>query len=65
MAQRRQASFTAEIAFDADNAFHNFINTILGTEQPCVTLDESLAVQRILDGIYESQRTGHEVSLED
>ena len=60
-----QSPSVPELIYPHTSRFHNFINTILGTEQPCVTLDESLAVQRILDAIYESQRTGHEVSLED
>lgn len=60
-----QSPSVPELIYPHMSRFHNFINTILGTEQPCVTLDESLAVQRILDGIYESQRTGSEVSLKD
>ena len=53
------------VVYSHTSRFHNFINSILGTEEPCVTLEESLAVQRILDGIYESQRSGREVRLED
>ena len=41
----------------------NFVNAILGREDLLVTTEESLAVQRILDGIYESSETGHEVRL--
>lgn len=60
-----QSPAMPELIYSHTSRFHNFINSILGTEEPGVTLDEALAVQRILDGIYESQRTGREVSLED
>jgi predicted dehydrogenase len=42
---------------------HHFINVLLGHEEPVVHLSEALAVQRILDGIYESAATGREVLL--
>lgn len=60
-----QSPAVAELVYSHTSRFHNFINSILGTETPGVTLEESLAVQRILDGIYESQRTGREISLEE
>jgi predicted dehydrogenase len=47
------------------NRFHNFIGSILGTEEPCVTPAQALAVQRILDAIAESSRTGREVMLKN
>lgn len=31
---------------------HNFVNAIEGREELCVSIEQSLAVQRILDGIY-------------
>ena len=43
--------------------FHNFINHLLGQEELCVTTHQALTVQRILDGIAESNRTGKEVRL--
>ena len=46
------------------NRFHNFINAINGDEKPLVTLEQALTVQRILDGIYESCRTGREVRFD-
>jgi predicted dehydrogenase len=46
-----------------ESRFHNFIGTILGSEPACVTPAQSLAVQRILDAIYESSRLGREVML--
>jgi len=45
------------------NRFHNFIASILGDEEPCVTPAQALAVQRILDAIAESSRQGREVML--
>ncbi len=43
--------------------FHNFINHLRGEEELCVTTQQALVVQRILDGIAESSRTGKEVTL--
>lgn len=43
--------------------FANFINSILGTEEPCVTHEQAIAIQKILDAIQESSRTGKEVIL--
>lgn len=46
-----------------ENRFHNFIAAVLGTETLCVRPEQALAVQRILDAIYESSRSGREVML--
>jgi predicted dehydrogenase len=43
--------------------FHNFINHLRGTEELCVTTHQALVVQKILDAIAESSRTGREVRL--
>jgi predicted dehydrogenase len=43
--------------------FHNFINHLLGEEDLCVTTHQALVVQKILDAIAESNRTGREVLL--
>jgi predicted dehydrogenase len=43
--------------------FHNFINHLRGEEELCVTPHQALVVQKILDGIAESNRTGKEVRL--
>jgi predicted dehydrogenase len=51
------------LTYPHTNRFHNFIGAVLGSEELCVTPTQALAVQRILDGIYESSRTGREVSL--
>jgi len=53
----------APLAFPHQSRFHNFIGAILGTEALCVTPAQALAVQRILDAIYESSRLGREVVL--
>jgi predicted dehydrogenase len=46
-----------------ESRFHNFIAAIFGTEAACVTPVQALAVQRVLDAIYESSRLGREVML--
>ena len=43
--------------------FHNFINHLRGEEELCCTTQQALVVQKILDAIAESQRTGKEVRL--
>jgi predicted dehydrogenase len=43
--------------------FHNFINHLRGEEELCVTPHQALVVQKILDAIAESSRTGQEVRL--
>jgi predicted dehydrogenase len=43
--------------------FHNFINHLRGEEELCVTPQQALTVQKILDAIAESNRTGKEVRL--
>jgi len=45
------------------NRFSNFINAVQGSESLCVSPEQALAVQRILDAIYESSRLGREVML--
>ena len=53
----------AEVPFPHANRFHHFINVVLGREASCVTLDQALAVQRILDGIYASAASGREIVI--
>lgn len=43
--------------------FANFTNAIHGKEELCTTLEQALAVQSILDAIYESSATGHEARI--
>jgi predicted dehydrogenase len=43
--------------------FHNFINHLLGKEKLLVTPQQALAVQKILDAIAKSSKTGKEIRL--
>lgn len=45
------------------NRMVHFIDCLLGKEKPFVKSSESLAVQKILDAIYVSARTGREVRI--
>jgi len=51
------------LAYPHANRFHNFIAAVFGTESLCVTPEQALSVQRVLDAIYESSRLGREVML--
>ncbi len=53
----------AKVKFPHCDRFNNFVNAILGREQACVTIDQALAVQSILTGIYRSSAKGAEVDL--
>lgn len=53
----------AEVRFPHYDRFHNFINHLLGTEELCVTVEQALKVQRILDALAESSACGREVQL--
>jgi len=46
-----------------ENRLHHFVNCILDSKRPIVTLDESLKTQQILDAIYLSASSGKEVRL--
>lgn len=48
---------------DPDRMVH-FVDVVLGKAKPHVKIEESVAVQRILDGIYESAETGKEVRFD-
>ena len=50
------------LAYPHADRMHHFVNVILGREELCVTLDEALTVQRVLDAIYRSAATGREVA---
>ena len=51
------------LAYPHTSRFHHFVNVILGREEPCVSLDQAIAVQRVIDAIYTSSTTGREVVL--
>ena len=46
-----------------DNRMAHFVDVVLGRAKPFVTPEQSLVVQRILDAIYASARSGREVRL--
>jgi predicted dehydrogenase len=43
----------------------HFVDVVLGRDEPFVRLDESVAVQKILDALYRSAALGCEVSVEE
>jgi len=51
------------IAYPHCSRAEHFINVLLGTETPIINLDQALAVQKVLDGIYQSAATGKEIQL--
>jgi len=53
-----------KLRFPKCNRFCNWLDVILGEDELGVKPHEALAVQRILDGIYESSRSGREVRLD-
>lgn len=53
----------AQPALPHCDRFHNFINHLLGGEDLLVTAAQALAVQRILDAVAESCRSGKSVEL--
>ena len=50
-----------ELTYPHASRFHHFVNLILGREEACVTLEQALTVQRVLDAIYSSAASGREV----
>jgi len=52
---------TTELA--NDNRMAHFIDVVLGRARPFVRPEQSLVVQKVLDAIYTSARTGREVRL--
>ncbi|MEO6848327.1 MAG: Gfo/Idh/MocA family oxidoreductase [Chthoniobacterales bacterium] len=54
----------AALKYPHADRFHNFVNHLLGKEALCVTLEQALGVQRVLDAIAESSATGREVRLD-
>ncbi|TVR51209.1 MAG: gfo/Idh/MocA family oxidoreductase [Puniceicoccaceae bacterium] len=53
----------AKVAFPHGDRFSNFINHLRGEEDLCVSIEQALAVQKILDAIAESSATGKEVVI--
>lgn len=52
------------LAYPHADRMQHFVNVILGREELCVTLEQALSVQRVLDAIYRSASTGREVVLD-
>lgn len=52
-----------DMVYSHTSRFDNFINALLDEEEPCVTIEQALAVQSIIDAIYESAKTGKETRL--
>ncbi len=48
---------------NAPNRFTNWIDAILNREKLACTIEQALAVQKILDAIYESSDRGHSVAI--
>ncbi len=61
--QPSESAFTGPLTYPHCSRVQNFVHCIAGREQPMVTTQEALVVQRILDGIYQSGETGREVQL--
>jgi predicted dehydrogenase len=58
-----QHAHASPLPFPHCSRAHHFVNVLLGTEQPLVTIEQALTVQRILDAIYQSAESGREVIL--
>jgi predicted dehydrogenase len=58
-----QGASSPELPFPHCNRATHFINVLLGREAALVTVDQALAVQKILDAIYQSSACGREVMI--
>lgn len=54
---------TADLKYPHTSRMHHFIDVVLGREELCVTIEQAIAVQSIIDAIYKSSDTGQEVIL--
>jgi predicted dehydrogenase len=52
------------VAYPHCSRFVNFVRSLQGTEEPCVTGAQALTVQKIIDAAYQSAASGREVLLE-
>ncbi len=46
-----------------ENRQFNWLDAILGKDKPLCTLEQTLAVQKILDALYASSESGREVRI--
>jgi predicted dehydrogenase len=58
-----QGMATPPLPFPHCSRAHHFINVLLGKEELLVSVEQALAVQKILDALYQSAATGCEVQL--
>jgi predicted dehydrogenase len=56
-------SLRVPLKYPHANRFVNFFRAILGEEELCVTHEQTLKVQRIIDAVYESSATRREVRI--
>ncbi|MGI9324424.1 MAG: Gfo/Idh/MocA family protein [Pseudomonadales bacterium] len=61
--EHSESAFAAPLTYAHRSRVQNFVHCIAGREQPMVTANEALVVQRILDAIYQSSESGREVLL--
>ena len=59
----QKGTMNVPIEYEHCDRFHNFINAVLGREEKCCKDHEVLAVQKVLDAIYESSKTGKQVDI--
>ena len=57
------ADLGTPLTYPEANRFVNFVKAIRGEEKPCVTHEESLKVQRVIDAAYESSAAHREVRI--
>ncbi len=62
-AQVDAGSLGVPLKYPHANRFANFILAILGEEELCVTPEQALKVQRIIDAVYESSAARREVRI--
>lgn len=58
-----QQELKGALRYPHASRFANFVNAILGREELAVTAEQALVVQRVLDAIYESSKSGREVAV--
>jgi predicted dehydrogenase len=54
---------SAELRYPHTDRFVNFVKAILGEEEVCADVTQGIAIQKILDAIYESGTSGKEVRI--
>lgn len=57
------AGLKVDIKYPHCDRFVNFVRAIMGEEEPGVTMEQALAVQKTLDAVYRSAKEGREIRL--